>query len=128
MKPSLSARFVAAAALAAAALGAASAAHANGNVHFAVGVQGVPVYVEPVPHRLAPIHDRSHESRGRYERRDGYREPTHWDRDGDGIPNRYDRLYNPRWDVDGDGIPNRHDRIYNPPRRFDDGGRPHGWR
>jgi hypothetical protein len=28
-----------------------------------------------------------------------------WDRDGDGIPNRYDRLYNPAWDRDGDGIP-----------------------
>ncbi len=39
-----------------------------------------------------------------------YRQPTRWDVDGDGIPNRYDRVYNPRWDVDGDGIPNRHDR------------------
>ena len=36
--------------------------------------------------------------------------PTRWDRDGDGIPNRYDRVYNPRWDRDGDGIPNRYDR------------------
>lgn len=37
--------------------------------------------------------------------------PTSWqDADRDGIPNRYDRLYNPRWDVDGDGIPNRYDR------------------
>jgi hypothetical protein len=44
-------------------------------------------------------------------RRDvGYREPTRWDVDGDGIPNRYDRVYNPRWDRDGDGIPNRYDR------------------
>ena len=32
------------------------------------------------------------------------------DRDRDGIPNRYDRVYNPRWDRDGDGIPNRYDR------------------
>ena len=40
--------------------------------------------------------------------------PTHWDRDGDGIPNRYDRVYNPRWDRDGDGVPNRYDRVYNP--------------
>ncbi len=39
-----------------------------------------------------------------------YRQPTRWDVDGDGIPNRYDRVYNPRRDVDGDGIPNRHDR------------------
>ena len=37
------------------------------------------------------------------------RRVTPWDRDGDGIPNRYDRVYNPRWDVDGDGIPNRRD-------------------
>jgi hypothetical protein len=37
-----------------------------------------------------------------------------WDRDRDGIPNRHDRVYNPRWDRDGDGVPNRHDRVYNP--------------
>ena len=43
-----------------------------------------------------------------------YQQPTRWDRDGDGIPNRRDRLYNPRWDRDGDGVPNRHDRVYNP--------------
>ena len=36
------------------------------------------------------------------------------DRDHDGIPNRYDRVYNPRGDRDGDGIPNRYDRVYNP--------------
>ena len=29
---------------------------------------------------------------------------------GDGIPDRHDRVYNPRWDVDGDGIPSRHGR------------------
>ena len=44
-------------------------------------------------------------------RRDAYRyAPRRWDRDGDGIPNRYDRRYTPRWDRDGDGIPNRYDR------------------
>jgi hypothetical protein len=48
-----------------------------------------------------------------------YREPTYWDRDGDGIPNRRDRFYNPRWDVDGDGIPNRRDRHYNPRYGYD---------
>lgn len=32
-----------------------------------------------------------------------------WDRDGDGVPNRYDRVYNPRWDRDGDGTPNCRD-------------------
>ena len=44
--------------------------------------------------------------------------PTRWDRDGDGIPNRYDRVYNPRWDRDGDGVPNRYDRH---PNRRDNG-------
>ena len=39
-----------------------------------------------------------------------YRAPTRWDVDGDGIPNRYDRLYNPTWDRNGDGI--RDDRGY----------------
>lgn len=53
--------------------------------------------------------------------RAGYREPTRWDVDGDGIPNRYDRVYNPRWDVDGDGIPNRYDRHYAAPRHDRDG-------
>jgi hypothetical protein len=41
--------------------------------------------------------------------------PIGWrDADRDGIPNRYDRRYNPRWDVDGDGVPNRYDHRYNP--------------
>ena len=50
----------------------------------------------------------------RYYGHSAYRSaPTRWDRDGDGIPNRYDRVYNPRWDRDGDGIPNRYDRYDN---------------
>jgi hypothetical protein len=47
----------------------------------------------------------------------GYRHPTRWDRDGDGVPNHADRLYNPSWDRDGDGIPNQRDRFDN--RRHD---------
>ena len=47
--------------------------------------------------------------------------PTYWDRDGDGIPNRYDRVYNPAWDRDGDGVPNRYDR--HDDRRWDRPGR-----
>lgn len=36
---------------------------------------------------------------------------TGWqDADRDGIPNRHDRVYNPRWDLDGDGVPNRYER------------------
>ena len=54
MKPSISARFLAAAALATAVLGAASAAHATGNVYFSVDVQGVPVYMEPAPVYVQP--------------------------------------------------------------------------
>ena len=45
----------------------------------------------------------------RYDER-SYRHPNRWDRDRDGIPNRYDRVYNPPWDRDGDGVPNRYDR------------------
>ena len=64
-------------------------------------VRPAPVLVEPAP----------------YHRGHGYQQPTRWDTDGDGIPNRYDRLYNPAWDRDGDGIPNDRDRYDN--RRFD---------
>ena len=72
-----------------------------------------------------------------------YREPTRWDVDGDGIPNRYDRVYNPVWDRNGDGVPDhrayrahpygdrdhdgvpnrydrRDDRIHDRHERFDD--------
>jgi hypothetical protein len=40
----------------------------------------------------------------------GYRQPSHWDRDGDGVPNSHDRFDNRRFDRDGDGVPNRYDR------------------
>lgn len=64
-----------------------------------------PVYVQPAPVYVAPAP--VYENRAyRYGE---YRQPTRWDRDGDGIPNRYDRVYNPRWDRDGDGVPNRYD-------------------
>lgn len=67
-----------------------------------------PVWVAPPPLRMygpAPVYPH----RGQ--------RPTRWDRDGDGIPNRFDRVYNPRWDRDGDGVPNRYDRHDNNPRR-----------
>ena len=60
---------------------------------------GVPVYAQPrpvYPQRYYPAH--------------AYQQPTRWDRDGDGIPNSRDRVFNPRWDRDGDGIPNHYDR------------------
>lgn len=65
-----------------------------------------PPVVVPVPQRVyVPVIERPYPVYG-------YPVPrrTHWDADGDGIPNRYDRVYNPRWDRDGDGIPNRYDR------------------
>lgn len=67
---------------------------------------GVPVYSQPYPvySYPAPVVVHRPYSRGYYQ------QPTRWDRDGDGVPNRYDRVYNPRWDRDGDGIPNRYDR------------------
>jgi len=40
-----------------------------------------------------------------------YAPPPRWDRDADGIPNRYDR------DMDGDGVPNRFDRFPRDPYR-----------
>ena len=54
MNRSISARFVAAAALATAVLGAASAAQAHTDVYFSVGVPARPVYVEPVPVYVQP--------------------------------------------------------------------------
>ena len=65
-----------------------------------VYTQPAPVYLRPVPVYSQPYPQRW---RGHVQ----YQEPTRWDRDGDGIPNRHDRLYNPRWDRDGDGVPNR---------------------
>lgn len=96
-------------ALAAALAAGASQAHARSDVQWTVTI-GSPAVVlphvvlppPPLPHvRVQPVVVAP---------RAGYREPTRWDADGDGIPNRYDRVYNPRWDVDGDGIPNRYDR------------------
>ena len=82
-------------------------------------VHPVPAYGHPVPAYAHPVPAYGHPvfvapGYGRHHDR-GYRHaaPTRWDRDGDGIPNRYDRLYNPRWDRDGDGVPNRYDRYDN---------------
>jgi hypothetical protein len=67
-------------------------------------VYGGPVYRAPAPVVEVPVYREPHWRESRW------REPSRWDRDGDGIPNRYDRVYNPRWDRDGDGVPNRRDR------------------
>jgi hypothetical protein len=66
---------------------------------------GQPAYVYGAPAWSGSYDRGSHDRSYR-----GREHPSRWDRDGDGIPNRYDRVYNPRWDRDGDGIPNRYDR------------------
>jgi hypothetical protein len=87
----------------------AGTAQARDDVQWSVTIGapiGVPVYTQPVPVYQPQYYYYQHYQRGHYQR------PTQWDRDGDGIPNRYDRRYNPRWDRDGDGIPNRYDSHY----------------
>ena len=82
-------------------------AHGGADVQWSVTV-GAPAYVAPYPvyRQPAPVY-RTYPS---YQYEHQYQRPSRWDRDGDGIPNRYDPVYNPRWDRDGDGIPNRYDR------------------
>ena len=78
---------------------------------YPVYTQPAPVYVRPVP-----VYTQSYPQSyaqpypQRWRGQVQYQEPTRWDRDGDGIPNRHDPVYNPRWDRDGDGVPNRHER------------------
>jgi len=70
-----------------------------------VYVQRAPVYVEAQPVYVAP-----QPVYRPYVAYPAYRRAGWGDADRDGIPNRYDRVYNPGWDRDGDGISNRHDR------------------
>ncbi len=92
-------------------------AHAGPNVHWQLSVETPTIrlpgrVVIPLPPILLP---RAVVVAPQYEDR-SYREPRHWDHDGDGVPNRYDHRYNPRWDRDGDGIPNRRDANPSDPR------------
>src|SRR3954469_14454508 len=91
------------------AAGAASA-HGRDDVQWSVTIGsqvGAPVYSQPAPVSAPPPVYAPPPAIGA-ERQ--YHRRSRWDADGDGIPNRYDRVYNPPWDRDGDGIPNRHDR------------------
>ena len=103
-------------------------------VHGGV-VVSAPVYLPPpvrvVPRyqsQYQPQHQPQHQPQYQPRPAQPYCEPTRWDVDGDGIPNRYDRVYNPRWDRDGDGIPNRYEHR----NRHDQDGREgrdyRGWR
>jgi hypothetical protein len=98
-----------------AALGAGAAQARDADVQWSVTI-GSPVYGHRAPVVTVPVYPaypvyRQHAPIYAPIR---YQAPRQWDRDGDGIPNRHDRYYNPAWDRDGDGIPNRHDRAYNP--------------
>jgi hypothetical protein len=97
------------------ALGVGMAQARGADVQWSVTI-GTPVYTQPVPVyvRPLPVYTRPApvwvQPAPVYQRRGMYLQPTRADRDGDGIPNRRDRLYNPQWDRDGDGIPNRYDQ------------------
>lgn len=98
---------------------------------YGVPVYGAPVYAPPVMAMPAPVYAPAPIAvmappvyGPPRHRHPGHATPRAWDRDGDGIPNRYDPVYNPRWDRDGDGIPNRHDRYDD---RYDNRYRD-GWR
>jgi hypothetical protein len=105
------------------ALAAAGIAHAGPDVQWQVTVETprirlpghvvlplppilVPRAVVVAPQRDAQVHGQGY----------GHGDSRRWDADGDGTPNRHDRVYNPRWDRDGDGIPNRYDPRPNDPR------------
>ena len=88
-------------------LAAAASAEARGrdDVQFSVSI-GSPLWSAQPVYGTQPVY-RSYD---RHYQHSYSHSPTRRDRDGDGIPNRFDRVYNPRWDRDGDGIPNRYDR------------------
>jgi hypothetical protein len=88
-------------------LGAGAAHAGDSGLQWSI-VIGTPVYTQPVPVHVRPLP--VYQPPPPAYARTAYLRPTRWDRDGDGVPNRRDRLYNPAWDRDGDGIPNRHDR------------------
>ena len=89
-----------------------------------VVVQRAPVYVETQPVYVAPqpVY-RPYAAYPAYPAYPAYRRAGWGDADHDGIPNRYDRVYNPAWDRDGDGIPNRYDRHDNRRDQHRHGGR-----
>jgi hypothetical protein len=142
MKRIISAKFLAAGAVALGAFVAASAAHAGSDVHFSIGVNSpIPVYVEPAPVYVQPrpvyvepqpvyVQPRpvyvaprpvyvapqpiyyGHSGQHWNERRHGHRFGPDGDFDRDGIRNQDDR------DRDGDGVRNRHDRFPDSPNRY----------
>lgn len=129
MRHSSKTKALAAAVFAIGALCAAGLAQARTDVHWSVsiGLPLVPVYVEPVPAAVyvpppppprvyvqpmpvyvpapPPVY--------------GYRYPTRWDRDADGVPDRYEHRRSGRHaDHDRDGVPDRYDRRPGDPWRY----------
>ncbi|MDM4768418.1 hypothetical protein [Pelomonas sp. SE-A7] len=122
--------------LSAAAVGLLSAglAQAHPEVRWAVNVATPPVAVQLASDRghgvAVPVVDRY--GRPVYPAYPVYREPTRWDRDADGIPDRYEshhrhhRHFRDRWerceerepDRDRDGVPDRYDRRPHDPYRW----------
>jgi hypothetical protein len=100
--------------LAGALAGGAAQAH-GGGVSWSIRI-GVPIVSAPYPHYPVARHGGYVVVPAPVVRYRHYRPVARWDVDGDGIPNRHDRRYNPRWDRDGDGIPNRYDRRPHDPR------------
>lgn len=98
-------------------LGAGVARANHADVQWSVTI-GTPVYPYPGYTQPAPVYQQhyypQYPSQHYYPQHRRYQpqygQPSRWDRDGDGIPNRRDPVYNPRWDRDGDGVPNRYDR------------------
>jgi len=99
--------FVGATLIVSGALGAGAAHAADSGLQWSI-VIGTPVYTPPAPVYVRP--SLAYRAPAPGHARAAHLHPTRWDRDGDGIPNHRDRLYNPPWDRDGDGIANRHDR------------------
>ncbi len=72
--------------------------------------QPEPVYYAPAPVYVQPRPVYRQEQPYYYGRPVEYRYPTRWDRDADGIPDRYERHHGRRGDRDRDGVPDRYDR------------------
>ena len=74
--------------------------------------QPEPVYYEPAPVYIQPRPVYRQPQPYYYGRPVEYRYPTRWDRDADGIPDRYERRHghHGQRDRDRDGVPDRYDR------------------
>lgn len=123
---------LAALAIAATGILGSSMAQARPDVRWSVSIgvplqvysQPEPVYYEPAPVYVQPRPVYVQQPQPYYYGRPvEYRYPTRWDRDADGIPDRYERHHGGRsnrgWDRDRDrdGVPDRDDRRHGDPWR-----------